>query len=97
MCVHVCMRMCAGWSCLYLPRHLAFCLHCSLAVFTLPPSPANAHAYTHAHAHACPLVHHATRADAHADAKLGMEAIKAAGFMAAVDVTQLEGYPHLTE
>lgn len=30
-----------------------------------------------------------------ADAKLGMEAIRAAGFFAAVDVTRLEGYPHL--
>mmetsp|Transcript_36118 Transcript_36118/g.80374 ORF Transcript_36118/g.80374 Transcript_36118/m.80374 type:complete len:210 (+) Transcript_36118:165-794(+) len=29
------------------------------------------------------------------DAKLGMEAIRRAGFMAAVDVTVLEGYPHL--
>ncbi len=29
------------------------------------------------------------------DAVLGMEAIRAAGFLAAVDVTKLQGYPHL--
>jgi beta-phosphoglucomutase-like phosphatase (HAD superfamily) len=31
------------------------------------------------------------------DAKLGLQAIRAAGYKLAVDVTLLEGYPHITE
>ena len=31
------------------------------------------------------------------DARLGLESIRAAGYLAGIDVTALEGYPHLVE
>ena len=40
---------------------------------------------------------HAVVARRYEDAVLGMEAIQSAGFLAAVDVTKLPGYPHLAE